>query len=78
MAQGKTFRITVECSSGVGPAHQHELEIAAEKHHPLGALSERTCEIEMQYTCPRSGEDRKVIFDSPPGFPRPYRIVSVA
>ena len=75
MPIGKTFKIRVACSSGDGKKHEHELEIAS-TIGPLSARSEGTCE--MQYTCTQTGEDRKVIFQCPPGFNRPYRMVSVS
>ena len=75
MAQSRTFKVKILCGSGGGPPHQQELEIGPAKWAPLGARSEGTCE--MQYTCPVSGEDRKVVVDCRPDFPRPYHLVSV-
>jgi hypothetical protein len=75
MPQAKTFRIRVACTSGDGQEHEHELEIESTPG-PFNARSEGTCE--MQYSCPRSREARKAIFECPPGYSRPYRIVSVA
>lgn len=70
-----TFTVRVACSTADGQRHEHELEIAGGKP-ALGVRAEGSCE--MQYTCPRSGEDRKVTFDCPQGFSRPFRVVRVA
>jgi hypothetical protein len=70
----KIFKVRVVCSAADGQKHEHELEIAGGRP-ALGARSEGSCE--MQYTCPQSGQDRKVTFDCPPGFSRPYRVARV-
>jgi hypothetical protein len=77
MKQSKTFKVKVNCSAAPdAQPHQHELEIAAAGLSALGARPEGTCEL--QYTCPQTGEDRKVIIPCPPRFDRPYRIVGIS
>lgn len=68
------FTVRVACYTADGQRHEHELEIAGAKP-PLGMRAEGACE--MQYTCPRSGQDRKASIECRADVGRPYRVVRV-
>ena len=68
------FEIAVDCDSG-GKRHRHSLIVSHGVGHAYGAA--RPSRVQLEYSCPATGEMRKAFFRAPVGAAKPFSVASV-
>jgi hypothetical protein len=68
------FEIGVDCDSG-GKMHRHSLIVSHGVGRAFGAA--RPSRVQLQYSCPETGEMRMASFRAPAGVAKPFSVASV-
>ena len=68
------FEVGVECDSG-GKRHRHRLLVSHGVGRTYGAA--RPSRVQLEYSCPQTGETRKAFFSAPVGAAKPFSLASI-
>ena len=68
------FEVSVECFSGGNP-HRHRLIVSHGVGRTYGAA--RPSRVQLEYSCPQTGEARQALFSAPVGAAKPFSIAGI-